>query len=208
MQKTLLKLLAGSSVLTALAIPAYADNSEIEEALRARPDLSMFYEGLVSTGVIHELKEDKSYTLFAPTNDAFAKFSVNEYPCFYSEECKEEAAQILRNHIVPGEKQVSDIGAEPGSTESMFAINKHHITGSQPYKNNYAIEGHKVLSESQLSGSVLYRLNGVIATPEEMSEFTTPVMAMVHVPGTNQLVPPRVPDGTIVDITVPMAPEE
>jgi uncharacterized surface protein with fasciclin (FAS1) repeats len=196
-------------ILTAVMITAaYAGNSTVENALRDRPDLSMFYQGLVSTGVINELKEDQSYTVFAPTNDAFAKLPVDQYPCFYSQICKPEVAEILRNHIVPGEKHLSDIGTHVGGIMSMFAIDEQHIIGSEPYKDSYAIDGHKVLSENQLlgSGSVLYRVDGVLATPREMATFEAPVVAMVHVPGSD--LPPRIPDGTIVTVTVPKSPEE
>jgi uncharacterized surface protein with fasciclin (FAS1) repeats len=183
-----------------MAVSVQAGNVTVENALRDRPDLSTFYQGLVSTGVINELKEEQSYTVFAPTNHAFAQvLPYNQYPCFYSQACRPQVAEILRNHIVTGERHLSDIGQRQGGAMSMFAIDHHHIVGSEPRRNSYAVDGNNVLSENQLMGSVLYRVDGIIATPREMAGFATSQNVMVYVPGTD--LPPRVPAGSIVTIT-------
>ncbi len=192
-----------SIFLGSIVVPAHANNRVVEDAIKSRSDLSAFYTGLISTGVIHELREDKSYTVFAPTNDAFAEASPDKYPCLYSAECKEQAAEILRNHIVPGEKHLNDI-SRIGDIKSMFAVNGYHVIGSKLYNNGYAINGHNVLSERQLSGGILYRVDGIIANEREIARFTTSPVFMVHAPGTD--LPPRVPEGTIVTIPAPGMP--
>ena len=151
MRNSFLKAALIGTVLSGFAVSATAGNSAVENALRSDPSLSMFYRGLVSTGVINELKENQSYTVFAPTNDAFAQLPVDKYPCFYSEACKPEVAEVLRNHIVPGEKQLGDIGMSTHSsgTMSMFSLNDYHMIGSEPFKGTYAVDGRKVLSREK-----------------------------------------------------------
>ena len=195
----------GSVLASLMAMPAEANNAVVENALKSRPELSVFYEGLVSTGVINELQEGQSYTIFAPTNAAFAKLPPSEYPCFYAVACKAQVADILRTHIVPGEKHLSDIGREPGGIMSLFTIDRKHITANNPSRDRYEVDGNMVLSESQLNGSILYRLNGVLATPREMVQFTVTPVTVVHAVGSD--LPPRVPEGKIVTITTDLPPQ-
>jgi len=200
MRYPLLKLLMLTSILSvSTVVSAQANNSRVEEALKNRPDLSVFYQGLINTGVINELKENTSYTVFAPTNAAFDKLPPDKYPCFYSTTCQHQAAEILRNHIVPGEKHLSDLGTHPGGIMSLFAIDDEHIIASEPFKDQYEINGRKVISESQLLGGVLYRIDGVLATPRDMVQFTAPETIMVYSQGTS--LPPRTPAGVIVTHT-------
>ena len=189
----------GSVFAACVASPAMARNTVVEDALRSRPDLSSFYQGLVSTGVINELQEGKSYTVFAPTNEAFARLSPAEYPCFYSVECRQDVAQVLRNHIVPGEKHVADLSegnARQAGIMSLFSINDHHIIASEPYRGTYEVNGQAIVSENQLAGGVLYKVDGVLASQRDMAEFIAP---KVVVAGTD--LPPRTPAGTVVTVT-------
>ena len=79
-------------LLGAGALPALATNSNVESVLQSHGDLSLFYQALHNTGVADELKEDGEYTIFAPTNTAFAEIQPHEYPCFYSAQCRDKVA--------------------------------------------------------------------------------------------------------------------
>jgi uncharacterized surface protein with fasciclin (FAS1) repeats len=190
-----------------LAAPAQANNTVVENALKARPELSTFYQGLVSTGVISELKEGQSYTVFAPTNEAFARLSPEQYPCFYAPQCKGQVAQILRSHIVEGEKHIDDIslsdnrGKESGGIMSLFSLNNTHLIVSEPYKHNYTVDGKKIISQNQLLGAELYPVSGVLVSDRDLVQFTQPQISVVHVARSGTDLPPRVADGTVVTIT-------
>lgn len=169
MKKTHFIALAGILTGTAL-LPGAAEarNEYIENAIKSRPELSSFYEGLVNTGVINELNEGVSYTIFAPTNAALAGLSEDKYPCFYSEQCRDEAADILRNHIVPQEVNFASPGAK-----GVFSIDKTLIHLGEPAKNSYTVDGHNVVSQYQMAGAVLYEIDGVIADAQELSAVTS-----------------------------------
>lgn len=159
---TIASLVASTSLF---ALSAEARNTYIEDAIKSRPDLSSFYEGLVNTGVINELNSGVPYTIFAPTNEALAKLSSEKYPCFYSEQCREEAANILRNHIVPDEVNFSSPGEK-----GVFSIDKTLIRLGEPRKGNYTADGYNVVGQHQLAGGVIYEIDGVIADAKELSE--------------------------------------
>lgn len=152
----------------AAAADAYARNPIVEDSLKSREDISVFYQALVDTGVIEELKEGEDYTIFAPTNDAFKKISRDKYPCFYSSECKKEVTQILRNHIVPGA-----IFVETTRPHSLYSINNERpIQLASPHRNNYSIDGNDIIYTMSFRSGILYKIDGVIADRTELSALT------------------------------------
>lgn len=166
-----------SLLITCAALPAQADNAVIEDALKSRNDLSSFYNALVVTGVIHELQPNRPYTVFAPTNEAFSDVEADKYPCFYSSACRDELADILRNHIIPNETHVTDLAKHSGG---IFSIDKRHVRVGKSAPNNYIADGKNVISTNQLAGSILYKIDGVIANDAELAQFREP--AYVYVP--------------------------
>ena len=183
-------------VLMSGASIAQAKNAVVEDAIKSRPELSSFYEGLVNTGVINELQSGVSYTVFAPTNEAMAEISRDKYPCFYSAQCKEEIADILRNHITVGE-----VNFATPNLKSVFSIDKRQVAILETSKGNYSVDGHKVVSQNQLLGNVLHEIDGVIASKEELalvSRLKTPVATNVEKKTITEKVyyaPDGVPDG-------------
>ena len=170
--KNLIFITAASAALFTVE-PALADNPKIEEALRSRPELSSFYQAIVNTGVNHELENGSTYTIFAPTNEAFAKISPQSYPCFYSATCRTEVAGVVRNHIVPGEVHLSDASRYKGGLYSMdkrfVTIGKDHRNDFQQADNSYTVDGSNVISTNSLGTSMLYKIDGVIANDRELS---------------------------------------
>jgi uncharacterized surface protein with fasciclin (FAS1) repeats len=169
--KQALILLAGIGVFC--AAPAQADNSTVENAIKNRADLSSFYEGLVNTGVIRELKPNTMYTVFAPTNDALSRISQDKYPCFYSVQCKAEIAQIMRNHIVPGEQHLSDVVKQKGGVHS---INSYFIRIGEMNPNDFVANGKDIIYTASLAGGMLYKIDGVLASDRQMALLAAPAV--------------------------------
>jgi len=74
---------------------------DIVEALSAG-NLSMLASALGVVGLIEALKSEGPFTLFAPTDNAFAKIPVQTLSDLLEPENKEKLTAILRYHIVPG----------------------------------------------------------------------------------------------------------
>lgn len=164
-----------AALLAFAATPALADNPRIESALKSRPELASFYEALRVTGVIHEIGSGR-YTIFAPTNEAFAAITKEKYPCFYSEQCKEQIADVVRNHIVKGEEHVNDVVKQKGV---LFSIDKRQIPIGEPNPNKFTADGHNIIRTNGLLNNMLYTIDGVIANQQELSAFTAPVSTTV-----------------------------
>ncbi len=157
--------LAASTLLSGVPVyPVSAGNSTVEDAIKGRADLSRFYEALQATGVLAELDSNTSYAILAPTNEAFDRIDTRKYPCFIDPACREDLADVLRNHFVPGHHELD-------RESSMFSIDKRQLIVGKPNRGNISVDGNDVISESQLVGSVLYKLNGVIINDNELGRF-------------------------------------
>ena len=157
-------------IATSILLPmdvAFAVNTNLQEALEKHPDLSNFFQAMVTSGVMDELETSKSYTVFAPNNAAFASIQSSKYPCFYSDMCKGQLAAVIRSHILPGEQYVDVLAAPPGIAES---ISGRQVTLAKP-ADFYTVEGKRVLGEDKLGGDVLYTIDGLIASDFEMAIF-------------------------------------
>lgn len=184
----LLGLLGSTSVLGWVG-PVQAANSNIEVALQNYGDLSMFYQALLNTGVINELNENEHYTIFAPTNAAFAEIRQQNYPCFYTVECRPQIAAMLRNHIIAGRHDLADLDSY-GYGIRTIADKRIHVEES--YVNDFSVNGRKIISRSDVNGNIIYRINGVITTPQELAQF----QSVTYVPSA------YAPDDTITEKTV------
>ncbi len=159
-------------------------NSYIDDVLADQADLSMFYQSLLATGVAKELNNNTEYTIFAPTNAAFAQIKPRAYPCFYDVQCRPQVAAILRNHIVPRNESINRFSNWGGG---IVTLGQRRIDVEEIYKGQYTVEGYRVLYQNESNDSThikgskisLYRIDGVIASNQEMMPFrTAPFVAM------------------------------
>jgi uncharacterized surface protein with fasciclin (FAS1) repeats len=171
-------LLIGSASVFAV-VPANANNVHIEEAIRSFGDLSMFYQAMVNTGVAAELREDQHYTIFAPTNAAFASIQPHVYPCFYEVQCRPQIAALLHNHILVGRYDLKDLvtygqGVQTAGTRSVLI--------EEPFVHQYTVDGRAIMTKAEVAGNIVYRIDGVLTDPQELSQFQT-VNYVVPEPG-------------------------
>jgi len=183
----------GATAILATSIlawtPAMARNAAVETTLRSYGDLSSFYQALINTGIINELREDQSYTIFAPTNVAFAQIRPQSYPCFYAVQCRAQVAALLRNHIVVGYYQPRELTTFGFGIQTANDGNRVYFT--EPYVGQFAVNGRNVLSVGDTGGSIVYRIDGVIANPQDLATFQT-----VH-----YAPAPAFPAGTVIQKT-------
>jgi uncharacterized surface protein with fasciclin (FAS1) repeats len=76
--------------------------SDIVETALATKNFSTLATALGAAGLIKTLKGDGPFTVFAPTNLAFAKVPQQTLDDLLQPENKEKLAAILSYHVVPG----------------------------------------------------------------------------------------------------------
>lgn len=81
----------------------------ISEMVAENQDLSTLLTALKAANLVETLKGEGPYTVFAPTNEAFAKLPAGKLDELLKPENKEKLAGILKYHVVSGELYASDL---------------------------------------------------------------------------------------------------
>jgi uncharacterized surface protein with fasciclin (FAS1) repeats len=100
-----LSLLAGLFVY----VNANAQSRTIVELAAETPELSTLVKAVKAAGLVETLSQDGPFTVFAPTNEAFAALPDGVLEELMKPENKEKLMSILTYHVVPGEVMSSDL---------------------------------------------------------------------------------------------------
>lgn len=96
------------------AISAYAGNygkkqSDIVDTAVAAGDFNTLAAALEAGGLVGTLKADGPYTVFAPTDEAFAKLPDGTVEYLLKPENKDELVAVLTYHVVPGKVEAAEV---------------------------------------------------------------------------------------------------
>ena len=102
--------------LTALAISATAlagsygkKESDIVDTAVAAGNFTTLAAALQAGGLIDTLKGDGPFTVFAPTDEAFAKLPAGTVEELLKPKNKDQLVAILTYHVVPGEVKAAEV---------------------------------------------------------------------------------------------------
>jgi uncharacterized surface protein with fasciclin (FAS1) repeats len=85
-----------------------ANHDLIDTAKRAG-NFQVFTKAVAQAGLEETLREMGPYTIFAPTDHAFARVPKAEFERLFKPQNKESLQFLLRNHIVPGKFMIRDL---------------------------------------------------------------------------------------------------
>ena len=116
MKKKLTSLLAMAALVVGIAVVvnspvARADShsKDIVETALAAGSFNTLAAALGAAGLVDTLKAAGPFTVFAPTDDAFAKLPEGTVETLLKPENKEKLAAILTYHVVSGKVMASDV---------------------------------------------------------------------------------------------------
>ena len=92
--------------------PAATPAKTIVETAVATPDLSTLVAAVKAAGLVDTLSGAGPFTVFAPTNAAFAKLPAGTVDTLVKPENKAQLTTVLTYHVVPGTVLASDIAAK------------------------------------------------------------------------------------------------
>ncbi len=109
-QYFLLAVLASSLTLLAPAkVGVAAANGDIVETAVAAGSFNTLATALKAAGLVETLKGEGPFTVFAPTDEAFAKLPAGTVESLLKPENKQKLADILTYHVVAGKVMASDV---------------------------------------------------------------------------------------------------
>jgi len=100
-----------ATTATLLAAPAFADghSKDIVDTAVAAGSFNTLAAALTAAGLVDTLKGDGPFTVFAPTDDAFAALPEGTVETLLKPENKDQLTAILTYHVVPGSVMSTDL---------------------------------------------------------------------------------------------------
>ena len=125
MRKFQLIIAAAAAVMPLTSATAAAPKGNIVAAAAASPDFSTLVAAVKAANLTSTLASKGPFTVFAPTNDAFAKLPAGTVDTLLKPENRDKLAGILTYHVVPGRYSAKTILAAikaGGGTASLKTV--------------------------------------------------------------------------------------
>jgi uncharacterized surface protein with fasciclin (FAS1) repeats len=146
-RRTFLALTVATSFL---AVPAFAADKDIVDTAVAAGNFTTLAAALTAAGLVETLKGPGPFTVFAPTDAAFAALPAGTVDDLLKPENKDKLVAVLTYHVVPGKVMSTDL------TEGMMAktVNGADVT--------ITLEGGAKVNGATISTADIAASNGVI----------------------------------------------
>lgn len=146
------KFLMGAAATTMLAGAAMAQDatSDIVDTAVAAGDFTTLVAAVQAAGLVDTLKGEGPFTVFAPTDAAFAALPEGTVDTLLKPENKDQLVSILTYHVVPGAVISSDL------TEGMSAAT---VQGGEV---TFTLDGGAKVNDANITTADIAASNGVI----------------------------------------------
>ncbi len=164
MKKTLIAAVAAAAVLfggTATAGAQDPPTQNIVEIAQGNPDFSTLVTAVSAAGLVDTLSGPGPFTVFAPTNDAFAALPAGTLDTLLADPTG-QLTDILKLHVISGAVSSEQaIAAAGGTVETLGGPVTVELRGSDLY-----VGGAKVVTtDIQATNGVIHVIDAVITAP-------------------------------------------
>jgi uncharacterized surface protein with fasciclin (FAS1) repeats len=111
--KQTLRILAGATL--AVAATTFAHAADIVDTAVSAGQFKTLVKAVQEAGLVDTLKGKGPFTVFAPTDEAFAKLPAGALDGLLKD--KEKLAKVLTYHVVPGRVMAADV--KPGDVKTV-----------------------------------------------------------------------------------------
>ena len=149
-----------AAAVSSLALSALAGGHSkdiVDTALNAG-SFTTLAAALEAAGLIDALKGDGPFTVFAPTDDAFAALPAGTVEMLLMPENKDKLVDILTYHVLAGQVMAADIAGKVASVE-MLNGGKATVDAQNGVKIN---EANVVAADVMASNGVIHVIDAVI----------------------------------------------
>jgi uncharacterized surface protein with fasciclin (FAS1) repeats len=151
-------------ITLALGLASFAHASshggkmDIVDTAVSAGSFSTLVAAVEAAGLAETLKGDGPFTVFAPTDDAFAKLPEGTVEDLLKPENIEKLKGILTYHVVPGKVMAADVV----KLETVTTVNGKNITISQKDGAVFIDEAQVVKTDIEASNGVIHVIDMVI----------------------------------------------
>jgi uncharacterized surface protein with fasciclin (FAS1) repeats len=146
---------------TAFAVPSHAMDKDIVDTAVAAGSFTTLAAALEAAGLVETLKGEGPFTVFAPTDAAFAALPAGTVEELLKPENKDQLVAVLTYHVVPGKVMSTDL-TEGMTAATVQGANVTVTLDGGPKVNGAVISGPDV----EASNGVIHVIDSVILPPE------------------------------------------
>jgi uncharacterized surface protein with fasciclin (FAS1) repeats len=147
------------AVFCAAAAPAHA--KDIVDVAAGAGQFNTLVAAAKAAGLVETLKGKGPYTVFAPTDEAFAKLPKGTVESLLKPENKKKLASILTYHVVPGKILAKDISGKKTSVRTVEG-RKLSVNATKGVRIN---EAKVVSADVEASNGVIHVVDKVLLPP-------------------------------------------
>jgi uncharacterized surface protein with fasciclin (FAS1) repeats len=156
-RRTFLALAAASTFLSA---PAFAADKDIVDTAVGAGNFTTLVAAVQAAGLVETLKGEGPFTVFAPTDAAFAALPAGTVEDLLKPENKDKLVSILTYHVVPGKVMSGDL------TEGMKAKTVQGGEVTITLDGGAKVNGAAVsTADIETSNGVIHVIDAVILPP-------------------------------------------
>ena len=112
-------IIAGTVALSSTVAMA----KDIVDTAAENSQFSTLVAAVQAAGLVDALKGDGPFTVFAPTNEAFAKLPAGTVENLLKPENKDQLVAVLTYHVVPGKVMSADLAGKKLSAKTLQGSN-------------------------------------------------------------------------------------
>ncbi len=153
--------LASLTAFTLGGGPSHASNRDIVDTAVASGKFKTLAAALKAAGLVDTLKGSGPFTVFAPTDAAFAKLPAGALKDLLKPENKAKLVAILTYHVVPGDVTAADVVKLSEAKTVNGAMLKVTTQNGKVMVNNADV----VKTDIQASNGVIHVIDAVLLPP-------------------------------------------
>jgi uncharacterized surface protein with fasciclin (FAS1) repeats len=160
MEKTMNRryFLAAAGLVALTACAPMPKSNDIVDIASSNPDFSTLVAAVSAAGLVETLKSDGPFTVFAPTNAAFAKLPAGTIETLLKPENKDKLTAILTYHVVPGKVMAADVvGLKSATTVNGKGVHIR-VSGGTVHINKSTV----VATDIEASNGVIHVIDTVL----------------------------------------------
>ena len=154
-----LMIAAVAAIGLTVSIPvAHAAEKDIVDTAASAGQFNTLVAAVKAAGLVDTLKGDGPFTVFAPTDEAFAKLPAGTVENLLKPENKDQLVAVLTYHVVPGKIMSTDIA---GKKAEVATVQGSDINVDAT--NGVMVDGAKVVAaDIEASNGVIHVIDTVV----------------------------------------------
>lgn len=111
-RRNFLSVIGAALIAGASTVPAQAADMDIVDTAVANGSFNTLVAAVQAAGLVDTLKGPGPFTVFAPTDEAFAALPAGTVDTLLKPENKDQLVAVLTYHVVPGKVMAADVSGK------------------------------------------------------------------------------------------------